>query len=286
MSEKAEVWQGTLALMVLKTLETLGPLHGYGIARRIEQTSGDLLSVNYGTLYPALLRLEQEGYVVSEWGVSEKQPKGTVLQPDAGGPQKSAAGGSRMGSRRGHRRPLPRSPAGGPMRPVRAWLVRLWNLFSRGKWERRMAEELEAHLQMDIDDGIGRGLAPAEARRQALVRLGGLEATKENLRDRHVHSWLETTIRDAAFALRTMRRTPGLTVTIVLTLALGIGATTAIFSIVDRILLRPLPFSEPERLLYITAKLSRAESFNPFAYTQDYPAWREHHRDQHAGNEK
>ena len=141
-----------------------------------------------------------------------------------------------------------------------------------------MAEELEAHLQMDIDDGIGRGLAPAEARRQALVRLGGLEATKENLRDRHVHSWLETTIRDAAFALRTMRRTPGLTVTIVLTLALGIGATTAIFSIVDRILLRPLPFSEPERLLYITAKLSRAESFNPFAYTQDYPAWREHTR--------
>ncbi len=75
MSEKAEVWQGTLALMVLKTLETLGPLHGYGIARRIEQTSGDLLSVNYGTLYPALLRLEQEGYVVSEWGVSENNRK-------------------------------------------------------------------------------------------------------------------------------------------------------------------------------------------------------------------
>jgi transcriptional regulator len=75
MSEKAEVWQGTLALMVLKTLETLGPLHGYGIARRIEQTSGDLLIVNYGTLYPALLRLEQEGYIVSEWGVSENHRK-------------------------------------------------------------------------------------------------------------------------------------------------------------------------------------------------------------------
>ncbi len=67
---KKDVWQGTLALMVLKTLETLGPLHGYGIARRIEQTSGDLLSVNYGTLYPALLKLEQEGYIASEWGVS------------------------------------------------------------------------------------------------------------------------------------------------------------------------------------------------------------------------
>ncbi len=71
----AEVWQGTLALMVLKTLEALGPLHGYGIARRIEQTSANHLSVNYGTLYPALLKLEQEGYIASEWGVSDNNRK-------------------------------------------------------------------------------------------------------------------------------------------------------------------------------------------------------------------
>src|ERR687887_2767788 len=71
MADKTDVWQGTLALMVLKTLEAMGPLHGYGIARRIEQTSGDLLTINYGTLYPALLKLEQEGYVASEWGVSD-----------------------------------------------------------------------------------------------------------------------------------------------------------------------------------------------------------------------
>lgn len=69
--DKSEVWQGTLALMVLKTLETMGPLHGYGVARRIEQTSGDRLSVNYGTIYPALLKLEQEGCIASAWGVSE-----------------------------------------------------------------------------------------------------------------------------------------------------------------------------------------------------------------------
>ena len=73
--EKADVWQGTLALMVLKTLESMGPLHGYGIARRVEQTSGDKLSLNYGTLYPALLKLEQEGYVSSEWGVSDNNRK-------------------------------------------------------------------------------------------------------------------------------------------------------------------------------------------------------------------
>ena len=71
MADKTDVWQGTLALMVLKTLETLGPLHGYGIARRIEQTSGDALAVNYGTLYPALLKLEQEGYISAKWGISD-----------------------------------------------------------------------------------------------------------------------------------------------------------------------------------------------------------------------
>ena len=71
MGGKTDIWQGTLALMVLKTLEAMGPQHGYGIARRIEQTSGDALSVNYGTLYPALLKLEQEGYVSSEWGTSD-----------------------------------------------------------------------------------------------------------------------------------------------------------------------------------------------------------------------
>jgi PadR family transcriptional regulator, regulatory protein PadR len=75
MSEKADVWHGTLALMVLKTLETVGPQHGYGIARRIEQTSGKLLSLNYGTLYPALLKLEQEGAIVSEWGLSDTNRK-------------------------------------------------------------------------------------------------------------------------------------------------------------------------------------------------------------------
>ena len=75
MGDKADVWQGTLALMVLKTLESMGPLHGYGIARRIEQTSGELLSLNYGTLYPALLKLEQEGAISSEWGASENNRK-------------------------------------------------------------------------------------------------------------------------------------------------------------------------------------------------------------------
>ena len=75
MGEKQEVWQGTLALMILTTLETMGPQHGYGIARRIEQTSGGRLVLNYGTVYPALLKLEQEGSIRSEWGASENNRK-------------------------------------------------------------------------------------------------------------------------------------------------------------------------------------------------------------------
>jgi PadR family transcriptional regulator, regulatory protein PadR len=75
MGKKTDVWQGTLALMILKTLDTMGPLHGYGIARRIEQTSGERLLVNYGTLYPALVKLEQEGCITAEWGVSENNRK-------------------------------------------------------------------------------------------------------------------------------------------------------------------------------------------------------------------
>lgn len=75
MAEKSDVWQGTLTLMVLRTLESMGPMHGYGLARRIEQISGDRLRLNYGTLYPALLKLEQEGYIRSRWGASENNRK-------------------------------------------------------------------------------------------------------------------------------------------------------------------------------------------------------------------
>ena len=75
MGEKTDVWQGTLALMILKTLATMGPQHGYGLARRIEQTSGEKLTLNYGTIYPALLKLEQEGAIDAEWGASDNNRK-------------------------------------------------------------------------------------------------------------------------------------------------------------------------------------------------------------------
>jgi PadR family transcriptional regulator, regulatory protein PadR len=85
MGNKSDVWQGTLALMVLKTLETMGPMHGYGLARRIEQTSGDRLLLNYGTLYPALLKLEQEGCISAEWRPSENNRRAKFYALTAAG---------------------------------------------------------------------------------------------------------------------------------------------------------------------------------------------------------
>ena len=85
MGDKADIWHGTLALMVLKTLEAMGPLHGYGIARRIEQTSENLLALNYGTLYPTLLRLQQDGYIEAEWGVSDNNRKAKFYRLTAAG---------------------------------------------------------------------------------------------------------------------------------------------------------------------------------------------------------
>jgi transcriptional regulator len=91
MSHKTEVWQGTLALMVLKTLAAMGPQHGYGIARRVEQTSDDLLSINHGTLYPVLLKLEQDGSIASEWGVSENNRRAKFYKITRTGQKQLAA---------------------------------------------------------------------------------------------------------------------------------------------------------------------------------------------------
>jgi PadR family transcriptional regulator PadR len=91
MSEKSSVPQGSLALMVLKTLEALGPLHGYGVARRIEQVSGDLISINYGTLYPVLLKLEQEGDISAEWGLSENNRRAKFYKLTRAGKKRLAS---------------------------------------------------------------------------------------------------------------------------------------------------------------------------------------------------
>jgi len=163
------------------------------------------------------------------------------------------------------------------MRKLRAWFLRLGGLFGKERHDRELSDELESHIQMHIDDNLRRGMSPAEARRDALIKLGGLESTKESCRDRRGVPVLETLLQDVGYGLRMLRKNPGVTAVAVITLALGIGANTAIFSLLDSVLLRFLPVEKPEQLVQVTRQGPEAGSQGVPIFTN--PIW-EQVRDQ------
>jgi putative ABC transport system permease protein len=157
------------------------------------------------------------------------------------------------------------------LRRLRAWAVRLGGLFNKERRDRELAEELEAHLRMHIEDNLRSGMPPGEARRDAHIKLGGVEATKEKYRDQRGVPVVVNLMRDLRYALRMMRRSPAFTAVAVATLALGIGATTAIFSVVYATLFESLPYPKPDQLVMVWSKVDQARNS---VSAGDYLEWK------------
>jgi putative ABC transport system permease protein len=159
------------------------------------------------------------------------------------------------------------------MRTLRAWLFRTAALFRHGRAGEAFDVELDSHLQLHVDDNLRAGMTPDAARRDAILKLGGVTQTLERYRERQRPPFVDALRQDLTYAVRTLGRSPGFASTAVLTLALGIGANTAIFSVVNAVLLRPLPYPDPDRLVMVFATNTKTGDTTDVASYPDYLDW-------------
>ncbi len=148
------------------------------------------------------------------------------------------------------------------MRKLRAWLLRFWGFIQRDRHDNAFAEEIETHLQMQIDDNLRSGMHPTQARRDALIKSGGMEVTMQAYRDGTTLPLFETLYQDLRYTLRQLRKNPGFAATAILVLTLGIGAPVAIFSFADAALIRTLPYRDPSRLAVIFGSIPLGNRFH------------------------
>src|ERR1039457_2368748 len=145
--------------------------------------------------------------------------------------------------------------------------LRLKSILLRGRVETELDEELQFHLERKVEEGISEGLSPDEARRRAMRAMGGLDQRKEEMRDLRGIHWLADFFDDARFAIRSLRRAPGLTAFVVVTLALGIGMTSGTFSMVDGLIFRPYPVPHPNGVVTLVST-THDSHFDNFSYRE------------------
>src|SRR5262245_36251289 len=148
--------------------------------------------------------------------------------------------------------------------------------FRRRRWESRMDSEFRFHLESQINDYMGQGLTREEAELRARCEFGPLELAKDEARDTRSGQWIEHLWRDVQYAWRTLRKSPGFAAAVIVTLALGIGANTAIFSVIHSVLLKPLPYSHPDELVSVEVIITQVASQYPFVPPRihDFLEWR------------
>ena len=206
MSDQTDVLQGTLDLLIMRTI-ALEPMHGWAIAQRIQQVSDDLLRVQQGSLYPALHRLEHQGWITAEWGTSENNRRArfyALRYADEGRPQAARDRSRQMGAAVGRRQPgVAQNIA------VRLWHIlrsRLRSVFLPDARESDLSEELQLHLEREIERLQAGGLSREDARHQALRLFGGVEQIKEASRDARGTAAWDALVRDIRYGLRRLVR--------------------------------------------------------------------------------
>ena len=240
---KRDLFPGALELMVLRSLE-LEPLHGYALATRIQQRSRDLLQVEEGSLYPALQRLLKAGLV----DANGRPRRPTAASAPIRSPRK-AASISRARPPHSTRWSKASSSCSTPNRGIMMHWLR--NLLFRKHAHDDLAEEMREHMAERTAALIEQGRDPEEAAREARRAFGNITLARERSVEVWQWRWLENLWADLRFALHQLRKSPGYTLTAILTLAIGIGANAAIFTLIDDIMLRSLPVSHPEQLVEI-----------------------------------
>src|SRR3984957_17476933 len=181
-----------------------------------------------------------------------KQPTGPLLPNYRGRPEATADGNQRLGADRANHRAFLQGQSGGsPVKFLRRFLIRLSNFATRCSADQRLREELAEHLAFQIEENLRAGMSPGRARREALLKLGAAQAVREDHHAEQSLPLIENFIFDLKYALRTLRKSPGFAFVAIATIALGIGATTAIYSVIDATLLHPLPYPNPSELIHI-----------------------------------